>query len=304
MIHKIALLLSTYNGSKYLKSQLDSLVVPKELAVFIVARDDGSQDGTLDILQSDQSITLLLEYDNVGAKASFARLLEYALNNSDAQYLMFCDQDDVWHADKIEKTYRKMEELENAYGQDMPLLVHSDVSVADEMLHPISHSLWEHQHVNPTQISFHHFIVNNNVTGCTMMINRALAEKVKRIPQEAIMHDWWIAMVASAFGKIAFINEPLMLYRQHGANDTGAKKYGFRYVLKKLFQKPSFEKYIKQSQAFLHLYHDELNPKDFHMLQVFSQFGTMNKYQKVRVLFKYNIWKNGFLRNAGLVLFA
>lgn len=297
------ILLATYNGELYLNDQLESIKVQTNQDFIILSRDDMSLDSTIDILKF-HGIKQIESKKNLGAKQSFAELLDYAVENTESKYFMFCDQDDVWNHDKIEKTYMKMRMLEEQYGKNTPLLVHSNLTVVDKFLNVLALSFLKYQHIDPSKDSLNRLLLHNIVTGCTMMINRALAEKVKSMPKEAIMHDWWIAMVASAFGKIAYIDEPLMLYRQHGSNDTGAKKYGFGYVLKKLFQKPSLEKYIKQSQAFLHLYHDELNPKDLHMLQAFSQFGTMNKYQKVRVLFKYNIWKNGFLRNVGLVLFV
>lgn len=219
------------------------------------------------------------------------------------KYIMFADQDDIWLPDKIEKTYLKMKEFESQY-EPLPLLVHSDVSVVDEKLNVIASSFWEYQHIDPSNGTLNRLLLHNTVTGCTMMINRALAEKVKMIPSEAIMHDWWIAMVASAFGKIGYIDEPLILYRQHGQNDTGAKKYGAYYFIKTFLTVPTFEKYIEQSKAFLALYGHELDTYRRLMLEEFSNFNRLSKFQKIRLLFKYKIWKNGFMRNLGLVVFA
>lgn len=305
-MNRISILLSTYNGEKYLKEQLESILSQSFNDFKVLVRDDGSTDNTVTILKKYQKIypnkidILADNGENLRSSRSFMKLLE----NNVSDYVMFADQDDVWNADKIEKTYQKMQEIENMYGKNTPLLIHSNLTVTDQKLDILAPSFWKFQNINPNKQKLSDFLVDNNVTGCTMMINRALAEKVQTIPQEAIMHDWWIAMVASVFGKIAYIDEPLMLYRQHGKNDTGAKKYGVQYFIRKFFTKPSFEKYIEQSKIYLALYGHELDEYNKLMLQEFSQFDELNKLQKLKVLFKYKIWKNGFIRNLGLIFFV
>lgn len=303
MINKICIALSTYNGERYIKEQLDSILSQSYENFIILVRDDNSNDKTLEILSS-YDIKVIDEKKNLGIKKSFAFLMQYSFKNLDSDYLMFSDQDDIWDTNKVKTTYRKMQELENIYGMDAPLLVHGDLTVVDENLEVIASSFWKYQNIDPSKDSLNHLLLHNTVTGCTMMINRSLAEKIKNIPSEGIMHDWWIAMVASAFGKIAYIDESLMLYRQHGKNDTGAKHYGVRYFIKKVLTKPLFEKYIYQSRAFLKLYGHELDKYHKSMLEEFSSFDELSKLQKLRVLFKYKIWKNGFMRNLGLVVFV
>lgn len=304
----IYIVLSTYNGALYLEDFLISLEMQSCQNWKLLARDDGSKDETLSILQNFankvKKVEIISSNTNIGVKASFAYLVERALDYKNCNYMMFADQDDVWNADKIEKTFHKMQELRSIYWRDMPLLVHSDLTVVDENLEAIAPSFWKYQNINPNKQKLFDFLVDNNVTGCTVMINLAFAEKVKTIPKEAILHDWWIAMVASAFGKIAYINEPLILYRQHEKNDTGAKQYGLRYFIKKFFSKPSFAKYIQQSKAFLALYGQELDEYHKLMLEEFSSFDGLSKFQKLKVLFKYKIWKNGFMRNLGLIFFV
>lgn len=307
---KIVVCLSVYNGSLYLQEQLISIANQScDFSKMILCiRDDDSSDESKKVIQgftrrTSLKVMVLTDKTNLGVKKSFELLMSKAID-LDAKYIMFCDQDDVWNKDKIEKTYNKMKELEKIYSKDIPLLVHSDLKVVDNKIEVIAPSFWKYQSINPNKQKLSDFIVNNNITGCTMMINRSLAEKIRTIPKEAIMHDWWIAMVASAFGKIAYINEPLMLYRQHGNNDTGAKQYGLRYFIKKFFAKPSFVKYIHQSKAFLALYGQELDEYHKSMLEEFSSFDRLSKYHKLRVLFKYKIWKSGFMRNIGLIFFA
>lgn len=300
----IYILLSTYNGSEFLSEFLASLEMQSYQNWRLLVRDDGSKDTTLSILEKFvnkvKKVEVIPDRTNIGAKASFARLLEVSLEDQSWDYLMFADQDDVWINDKIEKTLLTMKDLNG----DRPLLVHSDVSVVDSNLKMINHSFWRYQNIDPKKDAFNNLLLQNIVTGCTIMMNRKLAQMVLPIPNEAIMHDWWIAMVASAFGKIAHVDEPLMLYRQHSSNDTGAKRYGFEYFMKKLFEKPSFEKYIQQSQAFLSLYGNELNVNQRKMLEEFSALNRLTKWKKLQILFKYKIWKNGFMRNLGLVFFV
>jgi GT2 family glycosyltransferase len=305
----IAICLSSYNGEQFLQEQLRSIEKQSfglENFVLIV-RDDGSTDASFSVLQdfvnyTSLNVKLLRDRTNLGVKKSFELLLSKALE-ADAQYIMFCDQDDVWNQDKIEKSLSKMQEMENKYSE-MPLLIHGDLQVVSDDLSVKASSFWKYQNVDPKKDTFNHFIFKNSVTGCTMMINRELAKKVKKIPNEAIMHDWWIAMVASVFGKIAYIDEPLMLYRQHGGNDTGAKKYGFRYIWNRFLAQDSLDKYIQQAKCFLDLYENELDAASKQMLQAFTQFNSLSKFRKIVLLFRYKLWKDGFVRNVGLVSMA
>ena len=147
-MNKIYILLSTYNGEKYLKEQLDSLFSQSYKDFKLIVRDDGSNDKTLDILKK-YDIELLPSFGNLGVKKSFEKLLKYASENNEAKYFMFCDQDDVWKSDKIEKTLKKMQELENLYGNNMPLLIHTDLEVVNENLKTINHSMWQYEKINP-----------------------------------------------------------------------------------------------------------------------------------------------------------
>ena len=270
----------------------------------LLVRDDSSKDETLPILQKFankvKKVEIIPDNINIGAKASFARLVEAALENDSWDYLMFADQDDIWMKNKIEKTLLKMK---NSH-EGIPLLVHSDVSVADSNLQIIHRSLWEYQNIDPNKDTFNNFLLKNAVTGCTIMMNRQLAQMILPIPNEAIMHDWWIAMVASAFGKIAYIDEPLMLYRQHGTNDTGAKNYGWGYFIKKFIERPSLDRYLAQAEIFLCMYEDKLDDNSKEMLLVLKDFNSFSKFKKIKVIIRYKLWKNGFIRNIGLLVNA
>ncbi len=300
-MNKIIILLSIYNGAKYLKAQIDSLFSQSYDNFRIIVRDDGSSDESLLILKSYDKIEVIASQQNLGAKGSFAELLSYAVANSDSDYFMFCDQDDVWKNDKVKKTLAKMQEMKQKFG-DIPLLVHSDVVVVDERLEVMAESFWKFQNINPKRDALSHLLLQNVVTGCTTMINRKLANLVEGIPAEAIMHDWWIAMVASCFGKIGWIDEPLMLYRQHSGNDIGAKQYSLRSFIRQRFtQKESLENCILQAEAFLKSYNELLTEKYIILLTKFSKIEKMGWFEKMIFLLKWDVLKNGLMRNVRLM---
>jgi len=306
---RITIILSTYNGIQFLQEQLKSLVSQAydNAKLKLIVRDDGSNDESYEFLKqfiskSSMHVELLDDRTNLGVKKSFELLMNVALKNG-ADYIMFCDQDDVWHSDKISKTMTIMQQME-IFSPQQPILVHSDLSVVDNDLIILHNSFWKYQNINPIKDTLNRLVLHNTVTGCTTMINRPLAQLAQTIPDEAIMHDWWIAMVASVFGQVGYVDESLMLYRQHSANDTGAKQYGWRYWLDRFMQKPSLEKYILQARAFLECYHDQLTPEHIAMLEAVSRLNQMNWLGRRRTLIKYKIFKNGFVRNIGLMVFV
>jgi len=300
MMNKISILLSTYNGEKYLKEQLDSLFSQSYQGFEILSRDDGSSDNTAEILNS-YNIKVLDSADNLGAKMSFAALLKYALDNSASEYFMFCDQDDVWARDKVEKTLAKMQEMEKEHG-DIPLLVHTDLEVVDEKLKTINSSFMDFQNIDPLKNKFNNLLVQNTITGCTVMINKKLLKKCMPIPNGAIMHDWWIGLVASYFGKIGYIDEPTIKYRQHISNTIGAKGFDTNFVLKNISKKVSLSRNISQAKAFLERFRNELDDETIKMLEDFITIDQKSWWQKRAVLLRYRLLKQGFLRNVGLLL--
>ena len=233
---KIAVLLSTYNGEKFLGEQLDSLLAQSHKNFILVVRDDGSRDRTVSILESyagdyPERIHLISRDGvNMGASASFAFLADYVLKNKEllglkSIYMMFCDQDDTWFPEKIEKLLEAMLATEADSDSTLPIIVHSDLEVVSEQNTVIAKSLINYQGLEIGRNSFPNLVISNLVTGCTALINEPLAEKAIPIPEKAIMHDWWLALVASAFGKLVYLDIPLVHYRQHGNNTIGAKEF-------------------------------------------------------------------------------
>lgn len=232
----IAILLSTCNSGKYLRPQLDSLFTQTVQDFEIHVHDDGSKDDTLQILAEYQQKHpgLILRKDPQPgrlAKGSFIWLLE----NTQADYYMFCDHDDVWLNDKIEKTYSKMQACEKA-RPGKAVVINTDLKVVDEQLNEIHPSFWAYNKIKPVLLrSFEYLTVCNAFTGCTMMINRAAKELALPISEKALMHDKWIALkVAAAGGILESVHEATVLYRQHGENQIGARKIGIAHYFKQL----------------------------------------------------------------------
>lgn len=306
---KPQILLSTYNGAKYLKNQILSLIDQKNIDTKIIVRDDGSSDDTKKQLEEYDNIKILASSNNLGIKKSFTALLKYTLEHTTEDYFMFCDQDDVWKKDKAKKTFDKMQELEKMHP-NTPILIHTDLHVTNENLNIIDNSFWNYEYINPKRNSLGNLLMQNTVTGCTTMINRKLAELALPIPDECIMHDWWIALVASAFGKIEFIDEPTIFYRQHGSNDTGAKKYNVKNIFKKIpnilngkgIYENHLDRNIKQAEKFLEVYGDRLDKNLYNTVESLATIKTQTFLQKRKNMIKYKLLKNGFLRNLGMFL--
>jgi glycosyltransferase involved in cell wall biosynthesis len=302
----VDILLSTYNGERFIEPLLKSIFEQTSQDWTLIIRDDGSKDDTLNIVKSykekyPQKIQLLDDDQNLGPAQSFAKLLKH----SDSAYMMFCDQDDIWLPNKVEHTLKKMKRLELKYP-NTPLLVHTDLKVVDKSLQTISDSLFKFQNLDPEQQSLNSLLIQNNVTGCTVMINKQLKNLSLPIPKQAVMHDWWIALTASAFGKIGVIPSFTILYRQHGKNDTGAKKYSVKYFFTRLGKVEesirSNEKIINQSKAFLENFKDRLSKEQYEIIASFASFYDKSRGKRIQDLIKYQFKKNGSLRNIGFFI--
>jgi GT2 family glycosyltransferase len=222
--------LATFHGARYLPAQLDSLAAQTFPDFSILARDDGSFDDTRPTLvaaaRRDPRIEIFEdEAERLGAAGNYGRLLDAAFARG-AERFFLCDQDDVWRPDKVEKQMAALDAAETEFGRQTPLLVHTDLEVAGrdlETIHPsfLKYQGLRHEAAEPLRT----LCVQNFATGCTMLANRALIERALPIPEEAVMHDWWLAIVAAATGKLLFLPEATVRYRQHGGNRLGAQSY-------------------------------------------------------------------------------
>lgn len=252
MIDTVEILLATYRGERFIGEQLDSLLEQTHTSLKIVIRDDGSTDRTMDIVRQYRDrfpgiINIDGEGGRLGARQSFLRLLE----NSTADYLMFCDQDDVWEKDKVEKSLREVKEMEATHGTDTPCLVFTDLEVVDRDLGRISESFWQHQKLEPSIASnWKKLVAQNVVTGCTMLFNKAVKNFYAQYVDLPLFHDHLIAIVCAQFGQIRWIVDRTMKYRQHGGNVAGALRFDSSYVIRKLGDlKKIFDNFLQVSRA-------------------------------------------------------
>lgn len=297
---RVDILLATCDGEKFIGEQIESLLAQSYPNIRILIRDDASQDGTPDIIQKyvqdyPKKIHLYQSSIRQGVKENFSRLMDL----STAPYIMFSDQDDCWMPKKVEHTFCQMQAMERQYGEH-PLLVHTDLVVVDEHLTVIHPSFWSYTHLHPQPEEKLNFLLSQNVvTGCAMMINRLSLELAKPIPDEAYMHDWWIALATSAFGKVGILKEPSLYYRQHDRNALGAKKFGSFENLKHNFQKLRKKEVRKhqQAQVFFHRYHALFDPMQRKMLKAFLNLPRASWLKKRYDICKYRFFKQGFLRN-------
>lgn len=217
----VKILLSSYNGEKYLKEQIDSLIAQKCSAkIEILVRDDGSKDSTDQILDRYQQNGDLIWYkgENLGCGRSFWDLI---LNSGDADYYAFCDQDDYWQKDKIEKAVLLLEK-EN---KEKPLLYTGNYIAVDKELKPIKGININTKIKNTT---FGDSLIRSLSPGCTFVFNKKACEILRQYSGEIDIHDWMAYKIIAGFGKVIYDANPYMLYRQHGHNVIGISKEGFK----------------------------------------------------------------------------
>ncbi len=308
----VEILLPTRNGEAYLADLLDSLLGQDCDGFTILALDDGSADHSEEILHqyAERSPRLSVMKSRrtkaSSAVAAFSELLE----RSTAPYVMFCDQDDVWFANKISTTLAAMRHAEQSCPAMTPVLVHTDLQVVGQDLSPIADSFWSYQHLCPdTMDTLPRLLVQNVVTGCTTMINRALAELCGAIPAEAIMHDWWLALLAAACGRIEHIHEATLQYRQHPTNSVGAKAWNFSYVVSRgirMFDRTALVDSLRRAEGqaigFLERFGAQLQPEQAEIIADYASLSSRPWLERRRILMKHGLLKYGFFRNVGLML--
>lgn len=232
----IDVLMSTYNGARFLEAQIDSILAQDHRDIRLLVRDDGSTDETREIVKryagKDHRVKLVEDnHGNLRAFRSFMKLVEV----SDAPYFMYADQDDVWLPNRISKMLAAIRSIEAESGSNTPAVVFSDLTIVDEDLNVVDPSLWHFQQFDPNiSRNWKHLLAQNVVLGCAMIANAA-ARKISlpyRLPD--MPHDQWVALKASRYGRIEFIREATILYRQHGDNHSGANSFRLSYALERL----------------------------------------------------------------------
>lgn len=229
----VSIAIATYNGSFFLKEQLDSIYNQTYKNIEVVVTDDCSSDSTLQILEEYHQKHGLIYHSNEH-NLGFLKNFEKAISLCNGDYIALCDQDDVWIPNKIELEFRTLLEIEHSVGKNIPILIFSDLQIVDYELNATSDLFYNSPNFNPYKTSCNHLLVQNVVTGCTAFFNLALKNIAIPIPTNATYHDHWLAMIASIFGEIKFLNVKTVYYRQHSRNCVGSGKREDRYLWKAL----------------------------------------------------------------------
>jgi len=213
---RVQVLLSTYNGVRYLRPLMESLLRQDYPWVEVLSRGDGSDDGTLDVLREYAAAydrISVTSGDRLGPTWSFFRLLEQS--SSDAGYIAFCDQDDIWRSDKTARGVMSLSQ----HPREVSVLYFSRLAVVDE-----NSGLLSCADVPRKALSFRNALVENPVRGCAMMLNQAARRLLlTELPRKqtypyGIDYDWWTYLVVSAFGRVVYDREPTIFYRRHASN--------------------------------------------------------------------------------------
>lgn len=281
---KITVLLSTYNGEKYLQEQLDSLYaqdLPEGFAMEILVRDDGSSDQTVNILEENRKQGKLTFY--VGEKVKPAKSFWDLVQRTPAsEYYAFCDQDDVWHTDKLLRAINRLREEKE---QRQPLLYCSNVTVVDSVLNPIGNM---HDGHKTLYTDFAHSLIYSLAPGCTMVFNHAAREAFLRYDmneQFEVIHDWLAHKITAMLGTVIYDATPTMLYRQHGNNVIGAQAAGLITLLKgiKRFMTTSALIRSKSARSLLNVYGEQVSSQNKRFLKLVSDYQESRQAKKLLI---------------------
>lgn len=272
MKNQVDILLSTYNGEKYIEALLDSIIKQNVDCYRLLVRDDGSRDNTVGIVEKWQQnhperIELLKDdFGNLGVTNSMLELIK----KSSAPYLIFCDQDDVWFPEKVRTLYQAIRYKEKG-NSGKPVIIHCEAYTTDEDLNPLGntkeYSMQGYQSGrNKRQVSFGNLLLSNPVQGASMIFNRALVEELEPIRnirvKPGLIYDSLLTSVCSIRGNIYFLNRPLMYYRQHAKNVVGSRK---RYLHK-------MKQYTKKEQ-------DEIKTANY-LLVNYAKCDLLRRYYR------------------------
>lgn len=281
---KFDIVLACFNGEKYIKEQLDSIISSIEYCKVamigtVIISDDSSSDSTVEIIKDyvlKYSYIQLVTNNGINdVKGNFQNGLKYTTS----EYVFLADQDDIWLIDKIELSLNEMIINENN-EVSIPTLILGSLNYVDENLNYLGtgHDFLPEYVGSPILTSYRSF-----GQGCTMLLNRSLLNLSQPIPQESVMHDWWFLLVASNFGKVIYLETPLMNYRQHNSNVCGGYKNN---SLKRYINIDKQKKYINevsnQSKVFLDRFLVEIYDKDSKKAHEFlSQLGNKTILEKI-----------------------
>ena len=285
----VAVILSTYNGERFLKEQMESVLSQKGAEIYVFARDDGSTDATVEILKSFEGRVRVYEEENAGVGNSFMQCLYKTGEEYD--YYAFCDQDDVWLDNKLLRAIEEIDAYIKDNGEACPVLYCSN-----QMLTDAEGNETGLRHEKPLNTAYLQVLNNNLLTGCTMVWNKEMQKLLydeNRRPSQDLLqkriHDVWVAMVASVAGKIIYDENAYIRYRQHESNVVGSEGTGTVTGWKKKLKDPSLRNGRSTlAREILEKYSDVINSEDIkEKLGSYAYYRSEKRCRKV--LLKENI---------------
>ena len=226
---KVAVLLASFNGEQHIDEQLATVLNQTFDDFVLYISDDGSTDRTSDIIRRnmelDDRVQLIPPPPGPirSAERNFLHLAKY-IQHFGYEYILFCDQDDVWMPEKISVQMSELDILTRTHGEFTPLLVHSDLVLIDSKGLEIANSYFRHARIYLKDDCWLSYLVSNRVTGCTICMNAALLRAFVQIDTLPMLHDWWLGVYAARFGAVRTNFASLVKYRQHDRNVIGAGK--------------------------------------------------------------------------------
>ena len=299
---KIAVLLAAYNGERYIREQVESLLkqtVPFDLYI----HDDGSSDKTWEIVQefAAENENIHASRADVNSGSAWGAFFQLISTVSGYDYYFLCDQDDVWFSDKIERSVKAMRD-------DVPMLIHTDLVVADSELNVVAPSYRKLMAGDFCRVALRNLVVQNIATGCTCVYNEKLREIV-RLPEFCVMHDWWLAIVASAFGCLWHISEPTAMYRQHEDNSIGAADVrSLRFKVHNLFHnekiKAAMAGSYRQAAEFARLYNDIMDEEQRALVWGYAATADKRKLGRAMNVLRLGTLKTGVARKMAQLMYG
>ncbi len=291
----IEVVMAVFNGLNFLEEQILSIYNQSLKPTRLIIRDDCSTDGSQQAIEKlsksfPEWLHLIPSKTRLGSAANFGFLLQEAR----APYVALADQDDIWHPEKLQICFEQCQNLESRNGKNIPILIHSDLTVVSKNGSSISPSFLSIQRLEPDRISIDQLLLQNVVTGCTIFVNRSLLNHANPIPKNFVLHDLWLALVASRFGIITFIPKALVCYRQHGFNEIGVSGTGFSYFFDRILELSRKPSWTRLSNYYLHarLFHDRFGGE----LPKIVEYQNSGILVRLKMLIFGEIRKYGFLR--------
>ncbi|WP_298263710.1 glycosyltransferase [Acidocella sp.] len=314
----IDIAMSVYNADKWLPEMLDSIVRQTARSWRLIVWNDGSTDKTAEILQEWQErhpdrmfLIQNKENKNLGIAQGFSE----ALTCCDAPYVMLADGDDIWLPDKIELSYEFIRSQESRLPPQTPILIHTDLEMVSADKVSIAPSTWQVYRMRPTDNKIRRIMYGNNVSGATMLMNRAVVDIALPIPETLKEQDWWLALAASAFGVIVPLPKVTMLYRRHGNNDniisnSPSARDRMRRVLTTVYRPSSARRRIYElfgrsyyiCNIFYYRYKNQLTPELSQMFSDYINLRSLGFWRRRYVIIRYGLWFRNVLADVGLML--